>query len=488
MDIKNSYNKDSRFHAIKQKLQSEFSKQGFSLKDKFSSSVWFLAKDFELQKYVTDIRGNEINIIQYFSKNLILLAILRIHTKLTGNQKKEMNHSADDLIAILQNFRFYVCDFIFNFTEILLHYQSLLEESRETINKHAIETAVIAIKEELDKLENEEIEISSSLKSSISFSVSRLENFPKGQFNFKLVLVEHDSQNNLIQYERSFQSGKKLKLNDKTDSLDLTSLNLNSNDVSFPQLFVHSINQEKLQLKILKKDAMFLQIQLKETEDSFTYEERSSKRSKSKSIYSMDHYEDLRSLNSESTGTEVAKISSDTLNSTDSIQFLPNTAHSYTQIQFNYEENSGTNLYSYGISIQKEGEVFGESHDLFIDLFVEIIPQLIASQSNSVSVELSTHIACKNYLVMADFDKQRLPTVVLNVHFEYSTSLKKCLLRRIYSLYTRIVDTNLQYKKQIDSSLSSSFPISCQSLKKILSPQFHEEVDGCCNLPFCSIF
>lgn len=487
MSITFSYNKDFRFKAIKQELEAEFERHGYSLKNKFDSSVWFLAEDLELQKYVTDVQSYEMQIMQHFSKSLILQTILRIHSKTTNQLMHEMNHSPRELIAILLSLKIYVCDFIFNFTEILLHYQSLYEVSRETIEKHSIKSAVVEIKAELSKLEEDFIE-PSSFKPSICFSVSRLQNFPKGRFSFKLVLVELDSENNLVQYERSFESGKKLKINERAMNLDLTSLNLNSSDVSFHQLFVHCINVERLRTKILKGDSMFLKVQLKEVEDSIFFEEKRSNRSKSKMIFSMDHYEDLRSPSSDHISTEIEKCSIASQSSTDLPFLQSNGVYSHIPIQFNYEENSGTNLYSYGISIQKDGEVFGETQDLFIDLFVGIAPKLIMNHSSTIKTTISTNISCKNHQVIADFDKLSPPKLDLAVHFEYSSSLRKCLLSRINSLYTKILDTCDFYKHQIYSSVNCSFPSSHERLIKYLNSRSTDEIEGCCNPNFCSIF
>lgn len=156
---------DERYRQIKQVLESQFEKKGYSIGQKFTSSVWFLNNIFNIQN--TTISENEkgerkeeylnnptfiyILINSIVSRNNISNSnstnqklnskdsfYIENDSKILYNyrkyiENKRINHSQ---MEIGNDFQLYVCDFISTFTETLIHCQVEIEKINENIKQN----------------------------------------------------------------------------------------------------------------------------------------------------------------------------------------------------------------------------------------------------------------------------------------------------------------------------------------------------------------
>lgn len=501
MNFEIVYHKDFRFGAIKDSLEKEFARQGYSKNDKFDFKIWFLHNDIMLNSYILDVRNNEAVLLQYINKSLVLSTLFRIILSSAQYKEKGKKGNLSELITMLQNSRFFVCDFIFKFSEILLHSQFLVESCEETIENNSIIKTKDIIDKELGKVLNEDVlERKSKEKAKISFSLVELMNFPEGEYNFKLVLTELDSNYNLVRYERSMESSKKIKIIDSIETLNLKALNLQQADLTFHELFVHQIDQNELLSKVKDLDSIFLKIPIKEVQDDTIFGERGASRkgTKSKTILNMDNLKVKSILNladfedsheeEEDLDWKVKANQNQRLSRTKIS--APN--YKYIPIDFNFEENSGTCLFSFGILIEKDGVRFGEAEDLFIDYCVSLIRNIVESKSKEIeSIYSSTIVTEESTLLSSETDRSQFgikrPKIVFGINFNYNDEIQRSILNRISQLYSKILESHHSHKELIDTCLKNHFPRVREDLIRILNSKCKEDFEICCKSG-CHIF
>jgi hypothetical protein len=307
MNLKsNIYHKDPRYKPIQRLFEKLFFEYNYSLGQKFDSNIWFLlenriCEEESIEKTNDEEKSNIRKNIEN-KMNILIQSIANPNKSLKKSSSKSIFdfspakkcRSKSFIEGKTTDFSIYVCDFIKTVSEVLIQSQNEIVKCDEILKtsdgyqiKSNLEKALNEIKlkeEELDqkindnkydtllhdKLYNEK-KLILKQKSYLNLNLSRICNFPEGDYAFKIKLKEINNEKNIIEYEKKTKSSKKIKILTSNQKINLFQMNLNQNDVSFDSVYTYSLNQKDLLDYMRYKELQIKTIMLKKGDDSSVF-------------------------------------------------------------------------------------------------------------------------------------------------------------------------------------------------------------------------
>ena len=445
------------------------------------------------------------------------------------------------ILSNSQDFKIFVCDFISKICEALIYSQNIIDKTDENLRFHKgveIKDQIAKKIKEIDlkQLEpnciNSTITLSKDLreKSSIIFSLSRLSNLPEGEYSFKLVMKEIDLEYNIISYEKKLLSNKKIKILTPFEKINLFQMNLNKQDVSFQEVFIQELNQEAL-LNYMKthstlrsktivykedntnnnnivnnsrKDIKSFTIRDSRRESSFNIRNSVNPFDSTTSIVAIDNNQIEISqpyhYNNQFNQNMFNPVISPKKRKLSKSQFDYSTITNYQKqgistlqpltvlipTDFKFEENTGTNLISFNLIIERNGEPFGETEESFLDYLILHTNEICDLEKKSFSSFYSCNIKLEE-LVKAKLDMiEGSCSIIINIESCLDNNTKKSIMKRIYRLFEEDLILK-KYHENVISNLLSYFPDVEDKIKRKLRDFNKDETEACCS-DGCSIY
>lgn len=475
------YKSDYRIKDMKNIFEKLFKTKDLGINSKFDRSVWFLSNDSGLQKIASECGTGGSKLDNSYIESIMHNPILGLlHSILT----KQNDYDSVN-ISKLADFHISVADFINGICELLLKSQSVIESCQENISHYSALEKIEAISKKIQDIEDFNIlfkskEEKSRIASCLNFGLSRLDYLPEGDYTFHIVIKEVDSQFNVIRYEKPLASGKKIKILNSEERLKLFEMDLDRKDINFQEIYLSELDQEKFKDHIDSTGKLYLKaIQHKSIIDN------NNEKSKTKAGLSFSNKieEDGRCEQDKdfpltkkrphkSSNVDLSIISQ-------KVEMIP--------FEFDFNENSGTNILSFGVSIERNGEKFGESCESFLDFLIlhtdellEINKEFFHSYYVS-TIQTSVEVQSKNNL------SSNLFNIVLSVGTSTSQSLKKQILRRIHTIFNANITLKKHHEEIINFVLETYFFEIKDRVNAILQTQENKGSSGAC-CGSCTIF
>lgn len=592
-----NFRKDERFEKLLTLFESMFKSRGYNLNEKISKNIWFL-KDKNIEKFYVQESiknlNNEENIITdntnkikqseeeiIFAPMKALLESTLINNKKSSlsnakrsfsNNKTVYNKIFDMPLSEQNNFNYIIIsDFIINLCEKLLVNQNITDSCYDNINHHFSNEKIDLINYKINDLQNVKEKV--SFNSSINISLCRLDCLPEGNYSFRLVLKELDKNFNMIKYDRGLTSNKKIKILNSCQYVNLFEMNLNKKDISFKEVFIHSLDQKKLKEYIDSEECIYLKsvVKQKDLDKDITNKLNKSKlslkeininqtRKFSKSVireenesisdnmtnrkekdykYSKDNHENEKDLDDIDSNTLVNNYKNNNkkyqrkssinvpvkknsiLNSMNNKSNLnlskynankSNTSISYINnelnmssnvntsllnnnqssvflqpIDFEFENNSGTSLVSFGLVVERNGEFFGESNENFLDFLLIHTDELLDSNKKSIKSNYMSGIRIsENIQARYNLNYNQI-NIVIGIDLLLTKEIKSNILERIQSILKANITLKNFHETQNNILLENYFSdISKEAYTILRNIENRNETGACCEK--CSIF
>lgn len=527
-EIIKNFNKDLRFKPIQTQFERLFYSKGLTIGNKFDSSVWFLdgCKQFKcegfdvnlyMKKLISSLLTDKINLnvnekeknfISYFSPYKNEVDSNKKSRNTNNNQENNENNEntlhpikPDNQIEYEhKNFKIYTCDFITRITEILIYSQTLIDQVSDNLQSHNAYEKIEILSSTIDKLLSK-IELEKNLntqkkekkeKSFLIFSLHRLNQFPQGEFNFKLQVNEIDTDYNISVYEKRLLSNKVINIDSPYKKMNLYQEFLKK-DLIYPDIYLNNIDQNGL-FEYMSKNQVYLKKQIginKQKSQCNNKAEMSKGLNKLKTI-----------------GTETFQVEGNNLNN--NIQFTKST--------FKFEENSGTNLINFKVLVDKNGSPFGEAEESFLDYVILHIDEIISLSKNEYMTYYSCYvkeykehkdsiISTNNLLTSSNkktksikeleeyekYENEGLSNtanktkIVMSIQTYLVDETKVSIMKRVINIFQEEMLIKKYHENVIDSLLDCYFSEISSKVKKILTENINDSSTGCCNVNGCCI-
>ena len=537
----NNYHKDIRYKNIQRSFEKLFISNNYSLGQKFDSGIWFLQKLVK-DENATNNKSNTKSISEDCMKVLINSLNETSQSKIDDSDKFLFEYSPSKKAREKKvsnsdsNFKIFVCDFISKICKALIYSRNIIDKTEESLksNKGYQIKDNIALKiKEIDNNKDEPSCLNSTItlsknireKSSLSFSLSRLSNLPDGEYSFKLVLKEIDVDYNIISYEKKLLSNKKIKILTPFEKINLFQMNFNKQDLSFQEIFIQELNQEallnymKTHTHLRKKSIVYKEVPSNNNfinsnssrKDIRSFTIRDSRRESNvnirNSVNQFDstlsvlpidnnqieithphHYNSQFNLNTFNPVISPKKRRScksnfDFSTITNINKQGVSTIQPFTVLiptDFKYEENTGTNLISFCLVLERNGKPFGESEESFLDYLIIHTEEICDLNKKTFSSFYSCNIQMEE-LVKAKLNMiEGSCSVVINIESCLDNQTKKSIISRVYRLFEENI-TLKDYHENVINSLLSYFPDIEDKIKRILKDYNNDETEACCS-------
>jgi hypothetical protein len=185
--MKGEITNDPKYEELNSLLERIFVRKGYYTKDPFDEKVWFLKDDD--RSYLNglkNVKGKLLNEVNTPEKLNPLMEII-----LNLNEIKQDNSKS----AIKVN----VGKFIYKICEVLIESNKIVTRSKDTIKLYNAHQKVNMINENL-KILNEKIKKTTcqNFSSNFGISIKKLENFPIGEYQFELKVLEFSPISNNV--------------------------------------------------------------------------------------------------------------------------------------------------------------------------------------------------------------------------------------------------------------------------------------------------
>jgi len=251
--------KDIRYKKIKSILESFFISKGSLLTSSFNKSMLISNQtNNESTKDIT-ITDNSNHTLNTNSDKYSKLekAILLITKGNNNNQYRsnsilsdyniekaiEEENEIEDSITI--------SDFILRTAYLLIDTQNRIEKDKDNSKYYISNERYKKISDTIDLLHDEIFFYESTNiveNSYLSVSLQKIQHLPNGEYSFKLLLKEFNSQFNLMLHEKRILSNKKLMLLNPYEIINIYAMNFDKEDNTFPEVYlsqIHMLNFEK---------------------------------------------------------------------------------------------------------------------------------------------------------------------------------------------------------------------------------------------------
>lgn len=533
-------NKDLRFKPIQLIFEKLFLENGFTFGNKFDGSVWFLKKkplinneldaEANMSKIINSLiteKKEEYSHLSHFSpyrqheregnSNQIEQKEKEEKENKTRNNETELNQSS--------KFKIYTCDFIKRITEILIYSQLVIDRVSDNLESHKVYEKINLLKASINSIQSK-MEIDNKLKgktkekSSISFSLHKLNNFPEGEFNFTLEVSEFDHDFNIRVYEKKLISNKVIKVYSPNRKISLYQEFLRK-DLIYPDIYLYTIDQDLLYEHMLKNI-----IYIKKSHSQTFLNSNSSNllHSKTKPNGNIPNIANVVNTNENKDqiirgNTKEKTLSAAILNNKINL-IESNSKIKYIKSNFKYEENSGLNLIGFKILIDQNGTFLGEAEESFLEYLILHIDEFSLLSKN----EFNSYYPCyvkrikekkkeelmtssnnlfssstkktKSSMKQSDYEKyagdneyimktNNEVKVVLNIQSFFTDDTKISMINRVISIFNHEMSIKKYNEDVIDYILQGYFPEVSVKIKKIL--QENDLNTRCCNTNDCII-
>lgn len=466
--------KDLRIKALKEIFQKLFKSNGFGVSSKFNKLVWFLERDLDWINSISESEDQKINSLdeETIKKNPVLEVISKIVGKMKDNS---FLNSGKCELKSLNDFQIYVSDFIKDICDQLIKSQNVIDCCQENIKYYNAKEKLVSISQKIKEIDDFNVCISkeekNKTKSRINIGLSRLDYLPEGDYFFRLIVKEIDSEFNVVKWEKPLLSSKKIKIIEGGERLNLYEMNLNTRDINFPEIYISELNQEKFKeysdsTKLMMKTIILKRIEVSHDNSQLLNEtERKPKEAQFEKT--------LKRKNRNHNEKETSQIEDQSFLST-SMALVP--------IDLDFNENSGTNILSFGLSVDRNGEKFAESNDSFLDFIILHQDELMhVNRECFHSNYMSTIVVSPQTQAQLSLSSNMF-NVILSMDLDTTKAIKKVLLNRIYSIFNANITLKKHHEARIDFILNSYFPQIQSKIKTILeNPVTLDEGRMCCS-------
>jgi len=144
-------------------------------------------------------------------------------------------------------------------------------------------------------------------------------------------------------------------------------------------------------------------------------------------------------------------------------------------LSFNIEETTGLNIYSFGLLVERNGEVFGSSEESLLDLFLYHINDIIDLRDNKIVSNYNTSIRIKDEYLIKLRPKYSTANIVLGIELYLTNKLKYNILKKLQTIYKEKMDVSMKRESQLNDVISL-FPSKKINLIQVLTNT--EEIDN----------
>ncbi len=404
-----------------------------------------------------------------------------------------------------QQFSFEVStsDFIKRIVDLLLTTQIKIEHNIEDTKFHCSESKMELINSTLLKLENTiffEEGQSAKNKNFISVSLKRLQNFEEGEFSFKLTVKELDDKYVMIKHDKAIISYKKLKLLNPQSKINLYELSFEPHDITFQEVYLSILPYQGLNqfLKnggnINQKTIIIKHIELdKQNNKEENKQKNASSNKLLKRLTNLDDNLSSKRFNYKPSKTLLEKDYSpikgkNSIDNDINESFIRKTDIIYSPVEFDISDFSGLNLYSFGLTIERNGEYYGNSEELFFDFLLlhsdELIKYDIIDSNYNTILKISEDILLNSANVNKNRDNI---SVILGIQLNLDKATRKSILNRLKETYFefRIIKAK---QEELISDISYLFEEIKEKLLSILNNTELEATRGCCGTDKCLVY
>lgn len=468
--------KDSRNKGLKEIFLKLFKSNGYGVSNKFNKSVWFLSRDLEFINSLVELEDCKLNSTdeQYIRKN----PILEIISKIVGKMKENSFISTgNDGLSGLNGFQIFVSDFIKDVCEQLIKSQNVIDCCQENINHYCAKEKLEVISKKIKDIDDFNVcikgkEEKNKIMSSINIGLSRLDYLPEGDYFFRLVVKEIDSEFNVVRWEKPLLSSKKIKIINGGERLNLFEMNLNSRDINFPEVYINELNQEKFKEHTESSKLMMKTIIQKKVEvslDNSQNQNENELQSKQKVVQSNS----INRKNNKGKGRGESYVEEQSFFSS-TLTLVP--------VDIDFNENSGTNILNFGVSIERNGEKFAESSESFLDFIILHLEEFMqVNREFFHSNYMSTVVVPPQMQAQLSLSNNMF-NIILSLGLKTTQAIKKILLTRIYSIFNANITLKRHHEARIDFILSNYFPqIQSRVRSALVNPVESSDGKMCCS-------
>lgn len=433
---------DSRYSEIKYIFEKLFNSNGYKLNSYFKNDVWFLSKCSKI--YNKEMNYTEIIPSQKYV--LILQIINDIYFK-NSRQSKLSNYSDKEING---DFNISVDEFINKITILLLTSQIKLDEKKDNFCWDEIKLKKLKqIKEKLQSDIFFKKKYCEQQKSVCLVSLKRFQYIPCGESSFKLIVKEMDSNFNIIKYEKKLLSNKKLKLLTPYEAVNLNDLNFSHNEFCFQEIYLESINLKKFQSFInnggtvnLRRvsNKLFQSSEIENNENNKTISYPKKRLSKRKST-----------LNFEEQKRQTVNFKESITNT--EIIFIPFS-------EFKIDKLIGLNIYTFGIQLEIDNNIYGCSENYFSDCLIENFESFLSYLNNFTNESKFRFNFCCNIQANEEFtQKNDLKYLISKILLEFEISLNDEIILNLLSKLEKICEDEIEYNDKYESIIKDILEI-----------------------------
>ena len=513
---------ETRYKEIKEEFENLFKLKGYSsTNNTFTSDVWFLNKETKVEerslvrKLTKRLSIKEKPIINFEANTTSLQKVRKIIESI-NKKTKTINLLNDANTEIDENFKININDFIKRISDIILSIHSKIEHCIDNSRHYSSSEKISKISQIIEKIDNmiffNETHFKNSKKSTISINLKRLEFLPEGEYSFKLVIKELDSKFNMIKHEKKIISGKKLKLVDPLNRINLYEMNLKPNDNTFQEVYLNFLDVSAVKEFVNDGGNVNLKtITIKQiTNSSLNISKQTGKKDSNRQLFkrqnNVEQASKFRNQNAFSMMNNNRKLTvknpispeirghrKNTSEDQDNQLLYNLTETIYLPVEFDVNELSGTNLYKFGLIVEKNGEVYGTSEESFLEF-------LLLHSDSLLNIDEDIH---SNYnttvKIVEDYQFKYKPlylqsNVILGIHATFNISTRKEILSRILEIYKDNAETIRKNEEILKDILNIFHEIKDKLLLILTSSENQKEShkkeeekrENCCG--GCSIF
>ena len=316
----------------------------------------------------------------------------------------------------------------------------------------------------------------------------------------------------MIKHEKKIISGKKLKLVDPLNRINLYEMNLKPNDNTFQEVYLNfldvsavkefvndggNVNLKTIAIKQITNSSLNISKQIGKKDSNRqlfkrqTNVEQASKFRNQNAFSMMNNNKKLTVKNPIS--PEIRGHRKNTSEDQDNQLLYNLTETIYLPVEFDVNELSGTNLYKFGLIVEKNGEVYGTSEESFLEF-------LLLHSDSLLNIDEDIH---SNYnttvKIVEDYQFKYKPlylqsNVILGIHATFNISTRKEILSRILEIYKDNAETIRKNEEILKDLLNIFHEIKDKLLLILTSSENQKEShkkeeekrENCCG--GCSIF
>ena len=382
----------------------------------FDRNIWFLKND---EKFNNIIDNEDHNDKTLWTENKIYKLIKYLNTNDT-----------------IKNFKVKTENFISSLVKLILEIQRKIDYSNEIITNFNIYEKLNQINSKIKSIESMKNKINyfeeKTTISKVIFYLNKLEFLPDGEYAFSLNYKEMNSFGQICPFSKKMK--KKIKLNVGFQSVNLLQLNLQFKNISFQAIELSQLNTKELNLEVKENEAKM----------DFIDKDLFSKKTKDISDENSSHF----SFNARSSSTN-----------------------------YNPNDYSGSNLVYYGLRVDRNGEEFGSSNELFLDTLIMCLDDLLDTSKHSFISTIKTKIKLNENV---DFNIREYD-VVIGIRIDISLEVRISILKRIQEIFLSNITMKDYNENIIKSILDYNFPEISKEVNSIILPNLNNQEKVCCN-------